>query len=93
MNLSELAPGIRFSVAKVKVAGEMGRRLADMGFAEGSAGLMVRKAFLRGSMQVRLAGCDLLIRHDKAARIEVTPHKGPGSAACTDLAPETVHRR
>jgi ferrous iron transport protein A len=81
MTLSEIAPGVRFTVAKVKVAGEMGRRLADMGFTEGSAGEMVRDALLRGPMQVRLSGYDLLIRRSEAACIEVRPEKGAGTAA------------
>ena len=87
MNLSELDPGERFTVAKVRVAGEMGRRLADMGFTEGSAGRMVREGILRGPMQVRLGGYDILIRRAEAACIEITPHKGPGSAACIEITP------
>ena len=47
MNLSELDPGLRFTVARVRLAGEMGRRLADMGFTEGSAGRMVREGWHR----------------------------------------------
>jgi ferrous iron transport protein A len=81
MTLSEVAPGARFTVAKVNVAGEMGRRLADMGFTEGSAGEMIRDALLRGPMQIRLSGYDLLIRRSEAACIEVWPDKGAGTAA------------
>jgi Fe2+ transport system protein FeoA len=73
MKLSELAPGARFTVARVGVAGETGRRLADMGFTEGSTGEMIRGALLRGPLQIRLGGYDLLIRRGEASCIEVEP--------------------
>jgi ferrous iron transport protein A len=71
MILSDVAPGGRFVVTRIKVAGEIGRRLADMGFTEGSAGELIRGALMRGPIQVRLGGYDLLIRRGEAACIEV----------------------
>ncbi len=75
MTLSDLAPGGRFVVTRIKVAGEIGRRLADMGFTEGSAGELIRGALMRGPVQVRLGGYDLLIRRGEAACIEVKPQE------------------
>jgi ferrous iron transport protein A len=76
MTLSELVPGARFTVTKVRVAGEIGRRLADMGFTEGSAGEMIRGALMRGPLQIRLGRYDLLIRRSEAACIEVEAVEG-----------------
>lgn len=72
MTLSDITPGGRFVVTRIRVAGEIGRRLADMGFTEGSRGEMIRSALMRGPIQVKLRGYDLLIRRGEAACIEVS---------------------
>jgi ferrous iron transport protein A len=71
MQLSELRPGASFRVGKVLVGGEIGKRLADMGFTEGAEGELVRSAFLRGPVQVRIRGYDLLVRRSEARLIEI----------------------
>lgn len=71
MQLSELRPGASFRVGKVLVGGEIGKRLADMGFTEGAEGELVRSAFLRGPVQIRIRGYDLLVRRSEARLIEV----------------------
>ncbi|HEY9054581.1 MAG TPA: FeoA family protein [Rectinemataceae bacterium] len=71
MTLNEATPGMSFRVLRVKVGGEIGRRLADMGFAEGASGQIVRGALMRGPLQVRLGGYDLLIRRGEAACVEI----------------------
>ena len=71
MTLSDIAPGSGFTVSRVKISGETGKRLADMGFTEGAGGFMVRGAFMRGPLQVRIRGYDLLMRRGEAACIEV----------------------
>lgn len=73
MKLSEILPGQRFTVSRVIAAGEIGRRLADMGFTKDASGEMIRGAFMRGPVQVRLRGYDLLIRRSEASYIEVEP--------------------
>lgn len=73
MILSEMAPGEHFVVSHVMIAGEIGKRLADMGFTEGVSGEMIRGAIMRGPMQVRIRGYDILIRRGEAACIEVKP--------------------
>ncbi|TXT41880.1 MAG: FeoA family protein [Spirochaetes bacterium] len=81
MILSDVAPGGRFVVTRVKVAGEIGRRLADMGFTEGSSGELIRGALMRGPIQVRMSGYDLLIRRGEAACVEVRPQEAQEEAA------------
>jgi ferrous iron transport protein A len=81
MTLSDIAPGGRFVVSRVKVGGEIGRRLADMGFTEGAEGEMIRGALMRGPLQVRVRGCDLLIRRGEASCVDVEPTLDGGAEA------------
>lgn len=71
MCVSDLSRGDSFVVSKVQLGKEVGKRLADMGFTEGRQGVVVRKGFLRGPLQVRLMGYDLLLRHSEASGIEI----------------------
>lgn len=82
MFLSMLRPRENFIIRSIRVGREVGRRLADMGFTEGTDGFVVRRGGFGGPMQVCIRGYDLLIRKDEAARIEVeiveTDHGGNG---------------
>jgi len=82
MLLSSLRPRDHFLIRSVKVGREVGRRLADMGFSDGTEGVVVRRGGFGGPMQVRIHGYDLLIRKDEAARVEVdlvsSSHSGRG---------------
>ncbi len=69
--LSVLRPRDHFIIRSLRVGREVGRRLADMGFTEGTDGVVVRRGGFGGPMQVCIRGYDLLIRKDEAARIEV----------------------
>ena len=71
MCVSDLPRGGSFVVSRVLLGKEVGKRLADMGFTEGRQGLVVRRGFLKGPLQVRLMGYDLLLRHSEASGIEV----------------------
>lgn len=71
MRLSEARNGASFKVLKVLLGGETGKRLADMGFTEGADGRLVRSGFMRGPLQVRIRGYDLLIRRCEARLIEI----------------------
>lgn len=73
MLLSDAPKGAFFSVVKVTLNKEVGKRLADMGFTEGAQGAVVRTGFFRGPLQVRIRGYDILIRRFEAAGIEVEP--------------------
>jgi ferrous iron transport protein A len=80
MFLSDAPSGASFKVIKVTLGKEVGKRLADMGFTEGTEGAVVREGFFRGPLQVRIRGYDILIRRFEAAGIEVEP-VGDWSAA------------
>ena len=54
------------------IGGEIGKRLAEMGFTQGATGHFIRGAFLRGPLQIRIRGYDLLIRRCEAKLIEVS---------------------
>jgi ferrous iron transport protein A len=69
--LADAADGTAFKVAKVLLDREVGKRLVDMGFTQGTEGAVVRRGFLGGPMQVRIRGYDVLIRRSEAAGIEV----------------------
>ena len=80
MLLSDAPKGASFRILRVTLGKELGRRLADMGFTEGTEGAVVRCGFLRGPLQVRIRGYDILIRRFEASGIEVDP-VGDWSAA------------
>ncbi|MDR2535263.1 MAG: ferrous iron transport protein A [Treponema sp.] len=73
MRLSNAPQGASFSVVKVTLGKEVGKRLADMGFTEGAEGAVVRAGFLQGPLQIHIRGYDILIRRFEAAGIEVEP--------------------
>jgi len=73
MFLSDAPNGASFKVMKVILGKEVGKRLADMGFTQGAEGAVVRSGFMRGPLQVRIRGYDILIRRCEAAGIEVEP--------------------
>lgn len=93
MQLSELRPGATFRVGKVLVGGEIGKRLADMGFTEGAEGELIRSAFMRGPVQIRIRGYDLLVRRSEARLIEVAAAGGAGPEAAADAAAPAAGRR
>jgi len=71
MVLSKLPEGAAFTVLRVNLAKEVGRRLADMGFVEGVSGSIIRKKFWGGPLEIRLMGYEVLLRRSEAAGIEV----------------------
>lgn len=77
MSITDLAPGADFRVLGVAAGGEIGKRLADLGFTEGALGTLVRGASMGGPLQVRIRGYDLLLRRGEAARIAVAPITAP----------------
>ncbi|MDR2793333.1 MAG: ferrous iron transport protein A [Treponema sp.] len=81
MFLSEASKEASFTVSKVTLGKEVGKRLADMGFTAGAEGAVVRVVFFHGPLQVRIRDYDILIRRVEAAGIEVKP-VGDWSAVC-----------
>jgi Fe2+ transport system protein FeoA len=73
MVVTDAPVGASFRVIRVKTGKEVGKRLADMGFTEGTEGAVVRGGFLHGPFQIRIRGYDILIRRSEASDIEVEP--------------------
>jgi Fe2+ transport system protein FeoA len=73
MLLAELGPGQRFVVRRIAFGGEIGKRLADLGFVSGMEGEVVRAAPFQGPMQIRLGDYDLIMRRHEAKLVEVEP--------------------
>ena len=71
MSISDLPVGAEFTVRRVRSGREVGKRLVDMGFTEGATGQVLRKAFLRGPLQVAIRGYGVIIRRSEAEMIEV----------------------
>ena len=69
--LSEIAVGETVTVKKIKVAGELKRRIMDMGITKGVE-LMVRKvAPLGDPIEINVRGYELSLRKADAEMIEV----------------------
>jgi|GEM_PF-423641 ferrous iron transport protein A len=88
MVLAALQPGQRFRVIQVAFGGEIGKRLADLGFVPGVEGEVVRSAFFRGPMQVRLRDYDLIMRRHEARLVQV--ELLPAESQMPSSVPETT---
>lgn len=73
MTLADIAPGMGFIVDGVRLGGETGKRLADMGFTANAVGEVIRAGLMRGPMQVRIRGYSLVLRRGEARMIDVKP--------------------
>lgn len=73
MTIADLQRGQRFRVLKVMLSGEIGKRLADMGFTQGVEGRVVRSALFGDPIQICLMGYNISIRRSEAAGIEIEP--------------------
>jgi Fe2+ transport system protein FeoA len=71
MVVSEVPAGAGFTVVKVSVGKEIGKRLADMGFTEGARGEVIRTGLFKDPLEVRILGYKILIRRSEAAKIEI----------------------
>lgn len=74
MTIGDLRTGDTFVIQGVELARETGKRLADMGFTQGVAGKVVRKALFGDPFQVSILGYQVSIRRAEAlgVRIEKT---------------------
>ena len=73
MTLSDLQPGSRCRIKKIRVRGIVGQRLRDMGFHPGIDVDVVRNAPLVDPVELKLEGNFVSIRHQEARGIEVEP--------------------
>lgn len=78
--MADAPAGASFKVISVNIGGEVGKRLADMGFTQDAEGAVVREGFFGGPLQARILGYDILIRRFEASGITVEP-VGDWSAA------------
>ncbi len=72
--LSELRPGEKGVIRKMKTRGPIRRRLMDMGFVRGATVEFEKTAPLGDPMEILLKGCHVSIREEEARHvfIEVT---------------------
>jgi ferrous iron transport protein A len=79
MPLSSLAPGCEAEIAAVATEGEVGRRLADLGFLPGTPVRAVRRAPLGDPCVYELRGYRICLRRGEAELVRVRPR--PAGAA------------
>jgi Fe2+ transport system protein FeoA len=70
-SLEALKPGMSFVVDGVEAGGEIGKRLADMGFVKGTMGTVIRTALFGDPVQINIMGYQLSIRKSEARSIRV----------------------
>lgn len=71
MTLSELTPGLSCKIKKIRVRGQVGQRLLDMGLFPGTIVSVVRNAPLVDPIELKVDDQHLSIRHLEARGIEV----------------------
>lgn len=73
ISLRELKLGQKATIAGVLAAGELGRRIRDMGIMPGEEIEVVGRAPLQDPVALRLKGFTLTLRNNEADYITVTP--------------------
>ena len=66
VNLRNLGVGDSGRIAAVEVAGEMGRRIRDMGLIPGTQVKVVGRAPLQDPVALRLSGVTITLRNNEA---------------------------
>ena len=69
--LSELLPGERGVIRKMKVRGPIRRRLMDMGFVSGTPVELEKEAPLGDPIDILVKGCHVSIRKEEAQNVLV----------------------
>lgn len=70
-SLCDLKPGDRGTIATVDGPRELGKRLTALGIFAGRPLHLVRRAWLRGPLHIRLGTTDVALRRSEAAAILV----------------------
>lgn len=73
MKLSELGPGRKARIVKVRSKGQVNKRMIDMGVTPGTFVEVERVAPLGDPIEIRVRGYHLSLRKDEAAHISVEP--------------------
>jgi ferrous iron transport protein A len=71
VNLRNLGVGDSGRIAAVEVAGEMGRRIRDMGLIPGTQVKVVGRAPLQDPVALRLSGVTITLRNNEADYIRI----------------------
>ena len=71
MVITDLNNGDMFRIKKVTLPGEIGKRLADMGFSKNVEGKVVRSALFGDPIQVKIMGYNISIRKTEASGVAV----------------------
>lgn len=73
ISLRQLKLGQKATIAAISAAGELGRRIRDMGLMPGEEIEVVGRAPLQDPVALRLKGFTLTLRNNEADYITVTP--------------------
>ena len=71
VNLRSMGVGDSGRIASVEVAGEMGRRIRDMGLIPGTQVKVVGRAPLQDPVALRLSGVTITLRNNEADYIRI----------------------
>lgn len=71
INLRQMSDNQAGTIAAVKVAGDLGRRIRDMGMVPGTAIKIQGRAPLYDPVALRIRGATLTLRNNEADYIEV----------------------
>ena len=71
MNLSELEPGSKAIILRVKGRGAFRKRITEMGFVVGKEVTVVKKAPLQDPVEYNILGYNVTLRMSEAQLIEV----------------------
>lgn len=81
MNLSEIEPGSRAIILRVKGRGAFRKRITEMGFIVGKEVTVVKKAPLQDPIEYNILGYNVTLRKSEAQLIEVDADSKPGAEA------------
>lgn len=71
ISMRQLQPGQTATVVKITTAGELGRRLRDMGLVPGTPFMVIGRAPLKDPVEIKLRGYNLTLRNNEADHIVV----------------------
>jgi len=73
VNLSELEPGSKATILRVKGRGAFRKRITEMGFVVGKEVIVIKKAPLQDPVEYNILGYNVTLRMSEAQLIEVDP--------------------
>jgi len=73
VNLSELEPGNKATILKVKGRGSFRKRITEMGFVVGKEVTVIKKAPLQDPIEYSILGYNVTLRKSESQLIEIDP--------------------